>query len=71
MQNIYSQKIWAKGCKYIMGPGDSCNKCGQVHNLTAAEAGMDPFNTEKPIEKAADGSSKSTSTVRPGETTDR
>ena len=48
--DFYDQKIWRKGCKYIVGkPNEVCSKCGHKHAETAEEAGhalFAPKNTD-------------------------
>jgi len=53
--SIYTEPVWAKGCNYIVGQKDDlCLKCGKQHNLTAEEAGQNPFTKEAQSEKADD-----------------
>lgn len=43
--SIYDQKVWRKGCNYIVAaPGDLCTKCGKYHNQTAFEAEVGLFH---------------------------
>lgn len=53
--DFFQQKIWSKGCKYIVSnPNELCTKCGQRHNQTAEEAGHALFPTKEKTDVETD-----------------
>lgn len=50
----WQEPVGREGCNYLTFPGRVCNKCGEVHGITAPTAGEQPARIGSPDPESGD-----------------